>query len=67
MCLLAVRLTEHHLQLHQTTHKVVELDGQVHVGVSSHQHLVDGVVQSETWRRTTGGVSTTRTYTVSSC
>lgn len=43
-------LTEHHLQPHQTAHEVVEVDGHVGVGVSSHQQLVDGVVEGETWR-----------------
>lgn len=48
-----VWLTEHHLQPHQTAHEVVEVDGHVGVGVSSHQQLVDGVVEAETCRRTT--------------
>jgi len=46
-------LTEHHLQPHQTPREVVEVDGHVGVGVTSHQQLVDGVVEREPWRSTT--------------
>lgn len=45
-------LTEHHLQSHQTAHKVVEVDGHVSVRVAGHQQLVDGVVEGEACRMT---------------
>lgn len=42
-----LELTEHHLQPHQTSHEVVEVDGHVGVRVAGHQQLVDGVVEGE--------------------
>lgn len=45
-------LTEHHLQSDEARHEVVEVDGHVSFGVSGHQQLVDGVIESETCRKT---------------
>lgn len=50
MILSSFLLTEHRLQPHQTSHKVVEVDGHAGVGVSGYQQLVDGVVEGEACR-----------------
>lgn len=60
-------LTEHHLQPHQTRHEVVEVDGHVGVGVSSHQQLVDGVVESETCRMTGSVTEENTADTLTTC
>lgn len=46
VCLL--KKSEHHLQAHQTAHKVVEVDSHVRLRVPSHQDLEYAIVQRET-------------------
>lgn len=42
-------LTEHGLQTNKTTHKVVEVNGEIWFAVTSHQDLMEWIVQTETW------------------
>lgn len=42
-------LTEHGLQTNQTAHKVVKVDGEIWFTVTSHQDLMERVVETETW------------------